>query len=226
MAFAILGYETLRGRPAKLPRVTGARAPAVLGSIVPYDLPALLAKASRAKQEMHIASVVGVDAGATKTSAALAHGATIVSRAQGAGANPTVVGLEAAADVILALYSARRAVRRRPEDIAAIYIGAAGAGSPDVARDARGDRSHGIPVYRTFASATTSKSHCAPQIPMDPASSSSRGPARSHSRSTRVGERHRAGGFGYVLGDEGSAAWIGFRSHAFAQARLRRTRAR
>jgi len=47
VAFAILGYETLRGRPASLPRVTGARAPAVLGSIVPYQLPALLAKVER-----------------------------------------------------------------------------------------------------------------------------------------------------------------------------------
>jgi anhydro-N-acetylmuramic acid kinase len=44
VAFAILGYETLRGRAASLPRVTGAREAAVLGAIVPFDLPALLAK--------------------------------------------------------------------------------------------------------------------------------------------------------------------------------------
>lgn len=44
IAFAILGYETLRGRAANLPRVTGARAATVLGSIVPYALTALLAK--------------------------------------------------------------------------------------------------------------------------------------------------------------------------------------
>jgi len=47
VAFAILGYETLRGRPANLPRVTGARAPGVLGSIVPYDLSELLTKIAR-----------------------------------------------------------------------------------------------------------------------------------------------------------------------------------
>ena len=35
IAFALLGFETLRGRPANLPRVTGARAAAVLGAIVP-----------------------------------------------------------------------------------------------------------------------------------------------------------------------------------------------
>ena len=44
IAFAILGYETLRGRPANLPRVTGARGPTVLGSIVPHDLRSLLAE--------------------------------------------------------------------------------------------------------------------------------------------------------------------------------------
>ena len=43
IAFAVLGYETLRGRPANLPRVTGARSATVLGSIVPERLDALLA---------------------------------------------------------------------------------------------------------------------------------------------------------------------------------------
>ncbi|MBV8601683.1 MAG: anhydro-N-acetylmuramic acid kinase, partial [Candidatus Eremiobacteraeota bacterium] len=47
IAFAILGYETLRGRTANLPRVTGARQRAVLGSIVPHELPELLAKIAR-----------------------------------------------------------------------------------------------------------------------------------------------------------------------------------
>lgn len=47
IAFAILGYETLRGRPANLPRVTRACDRAVLGSIVPYELPALLAAIAR-----------------------------------------------------------------------------------------------------------------------------------------------------------------------------------
>jgi anhydro-N-acetylmuramic acid kinase len=44
IAFAVLGYETLRGRPASLPGTTGARRPAVLGAIVPFALEALLAK--------------------------------------------------------------------------------------------------------------------------------------------------------------------------------------
>ncbi len=44
MAFALLGYETLRARPANVARVTGARHPVVLGAIAPYDLSALLTK--------------------------------------------------------------------------------------------------------------------------------------------------------------------------------------
>jgi anhydro-N-acetylmuramic acid kinase len=44
VAFALLGYETLRGRPAGLPRVTGARGPRVLGAIVPAGLEALIAR--------------------------------------------------------------------------------------------------------------------------------------------------------------------------------------
>ncbi len=44
LAFALLGYETLRERPASLPRATGSRRPVVLGAIAPHNLAALLAK--------------------------------------------------------------------------------------------------------------------------------------------------------------------------------------
>ncbi|MDB5071887.1 MAG: hypothetical protein JWM87_2998 [Candidatus Eremiobacteraeota bacterium] len=42
IAFAVLGYTTLRGRAAGLPRVTGAAGPRVLGSIAPHELLSLL----------------------------------------------------------------------------------------------------------------------------------------------------------------------------------------
>ncbi|HEY0393789.1 MAG TPA: anhydro-N-acetylmuramic acid kinase [Candidatus Elarobacter sp.] len=42
LAFAVLGYTTLRGRAAGLPLVTGARGPRVLGSIAPVELMSLL----------------------------------------------------------------------------------------------------------------------------------------------------------------------------------------
>jgi anhydro-N-acetylmuramic acid kinase len=44
IAFALLGYETLRGRAANVPRVTGASHPVVLGAIAPYELSRLLEK--------------------------------------------------------------------------------------------------------------------------------------------------------------------------------------
>lgn len=44
LAFAVLGYESLRERPANVARATGASRPTVLGAIVPYDLAALLAQ--------------------------------------------------------------------------------------------------------------------------------------------------------------------------------------
>ena len=47
IAFAVLGYTTLRGRAAGLPRVTGASGPRVLGAIAPHDLAALLELAHR-----------------------------------------------------------------------------------------------------------------------------------------------------------------------------------
>jgi anhydro-N-acetylmuramic acid kinase len=44
IAFAVLGYETLRGRAANMPRATGARRPVVLGAIAPWRLTELLAR--------------------------------------------------------------------------------------------------------------------------------------------------------------------------------------
>ena len=44
IAFAVLGYETLRERPANIPRVTGAARAVPLGAIAPYGLHTLLAE--------------------------------------------------------------------------------------------------------------------------------------------------------------------------------------
>jgi anhydro-N-acetylmuramic acid kinase len=44
VAFAILGYETLRGRPANVPLATGAREATVLGAIAPHRLSELMAR--------------------------------------------------------------------------------------------------------------------------------------------------------------------------------------
>lgn len=44
IVFAILGYETLRGRPANAPVATGARQATVLGAIAPHRLSELMAR--------------------------------------------------------------------------------------------------------------------------------------------------------------------------------------
>jgi anhydro-N-acetylmuramic acid kinase len=47
IAFAVLGYETLRGRAANVPSATGATSDAVLGAIAPHRLHALLERVAR-----------------------------------------------------------------------------------------------------------------------------------------------------------------------------------
>jgi anhydro-N-acetylmuramic acid kinase len=42
VAFAVLGYELVRGRAAGRPSVTGARAARLLGALAPVDLEGLL----------------------------------------------------------------------------------------------------------------------------------------------------------------------------------------
>jgi anhydro-N-acetylmuramic acid kinase len=51
IAFAVLGYETLRGRPGNVPAATGAAHPVVLGAIAPYHLRELLAELERECRE-------------------------------------------------------------------------------------------------------------------------------------------------------------------------------
>lgn len=46
-AFAVLGYETLRGRAANVPRATGAARAVALGAIAPFELQALIAEVER-----------------------------------------------------------------------------------------------------------------------------------------------------------------------------------
>ncbi|HTX03823.1 MAG TPA: BadF/BadG/BcrA/BcrD ATPase family protein [Candidatus Acidoferrales bacterium] len=163
---------------------------------------------SRAKRETHIASVVGVDAGATKTTAALAHGETIVHRAHGAGANPTLIGVDAAAEVIL------RTIREacgdeRSETVAAIQVGVAGAGSPEVAGDLEAILRAAYPSSNIRVSDDVEIALRA-AIPNGPGIVIVAGTGSIALASDGAGNLHRAGGLGYLLGDEGSAGWIGF----------------
>ena len=121
-----------------------------------------------------------------------------------------MVGLEAAADVILGCIQ-EACCKETAENIAAIYIGAAGAGSPDVARDLEA-------IVRTAYPSSNVRVGDDVEIALRAAVSDGPGIvliAGTGSIALAIdarGERHRAGGLGYVLGDEGSAGWIGFRA--------------
>ncbi|MGA8574556.1 MAG: anhydro-N-acetylmuramic acid kinase [Candidatus Cybelea sp.] len=47
IAFAVLGYETLRGRASNVPAATGAARPVTLGAIAPHELEAMLGEIAR-----------------------------------------------------------------------------------------------------------------------------------------------------------------------------------
>lgn len=131
-------------------------------------------------------------------------------RAKGIGANPTVVGVDAAADVILRVI--REACGSEPsERIAAIYLGAAGAGSLDVARELESILHAAYPSSAVRAGDDVEIALRA-AIPDGPGIVVVAGTGSIALAIDRRNGRHRAGGFGYLLGDEGSAAWIGLES--------------
>jgi len=119
-----------------------------------------------------------------------------------------VVGIDAAADVILRVI--REALgTQTSESIAAVYVGAAGAGSPEVARELETIVRAAFPRSAVRAGDDVEIALRA-AIPHGPGIVIIAGTGSIALASDTRGHLHRAGGFGYLLGDEGSAAWIGF----------------
>jgi len=146
---------------------------------------------------------VGVDAGGTATRAAVSENGTAAGEAVGNGGNPTTLGVDDAANVILGVV--RQALeRRRP---AAIVVGAAGAGRPAVAARLEELLGSAFPDCR-IAVAGDAPIALRAAIPAGPgivliggtgsAAYAENGELRAH-----------AGGLGYLAGDEGSAFAIG-----------------
>jgi anhydro-N-acetylmuramic acid kinase len=67
IAFALLGYETLHGRPGSLPGATGARHPSVLGAIWPAENTSRLLGSPRAGSPRKSIRRVQIRASATPT---------------------------------------------------------------------------------------------------------------------------------------------------------------
>ncbi len=147
---------------------------------------------------------VGVDAGGSATVAALAADGAYIRLARGAAGNPTTIGTNDAADAIL--MTIRDVLRH--ERPTAIYVGAAGAGRAHVARELESLIASGYPRARVCvgddaAIALRAAIAEGPGVVVI-AGTGSTAYAENGERSVRVG------GWGALLGDEGSAFAIGF----------------
>jgi N-acetylglucosamine kinase-like BadF-type ATPase len=149
------------------------------------------------------ALAAGVDAGGSSVAAVAARAQRIVGRGSAGPANPSALGIEAAAGAIA---HAVRAAANGAE-LGALHVGAAGAGDPAVARGlADALRAH-------FAGCTVVVEHDA-RIALRAALPLGDGVVViAGTGSIAYGERGartaRRGGLGPLLGDEGSAYWIG-----------------
>ncbi|GAC1416373.1 MAG: BadF/BadG/BcrA/BcrD ATPase family protein [Candidatus Velthaea sp.] len=148
-------------------------------------------------------NAIGVDAGGTRTVAALSSEGVFVREGRGPAANATTVGIDDAADAIL--QSIRAAAHGIKPDT--IYGGAAGAGRPEVASAlerliASAHAPARIVVADDTAIALRSRIPQGPGIVLIAGTGSV---AYAENGETRV----RTGGLGYLLGDEGSAFAIG-----------------
>jgi N-acetylglucosamine kinase-like BadF-type ATPase len=146
---------------------------------------------------------VGVDAGGTTTRAAVSENGTPAGSAEGPGANATTLGVDVAADVIVAVV--RKALERRKP--AAIVVGAAGAGRATVA-GALGELIGSAFADCRVAAGDDAKIALRAAIPDGPgivliAGTGSIAYAENGERRARVG------GLGYLAGDEGSAYALG-----------------
>lgn len=147
--------------------------------------------------------LVGIDAGGTHTTGALAENDELLRTFDGEGANPNVLGAERAADAVAAVV-ASLLDGAQP---AAIGVGVAGAGDPAI-RDALRDR-----LSRRFPGArisVTSDARIALRATLPEGDGLAVIAGTGAIAYAEIGDRTlRAGGYGYLLGDDGSGFAIG-----------------
>ena len=152
--------------------------------------------------------VLGIDAGGTKTVCQLADGeGNVLAEARGGGANLQAVGelqVEKVLHEVMEEAIGDRADRPRG-DLPRHRRRRSARRCDDRARDHEAHRLQGARARRQRR-ARRARSRRARG---SPASSSSRAPGRSRYGRNAQGEAARSGGWGYVLGDEGSGYWIG-----------------
>jgi N-acetylglucosamine kinase-like BadF-type ATPase len=148
---------------------------------------------------------VGVDAGATSTDVAVSRAGAFEHIVRGGPGNPTTRGVEAV--VTMTAETILRATGG--DEPAALYVGAAGAGREKIAQRLERALRLAFPNTKHLAVAGDVESALRAAIPAGPgvvviAGTGSVAYAENGER------RARAGGFGYLIGDEGSAHAIGF----------------
>ena len=151
--------------------------------------------------------VLGIDAGGTKTVCLLADGAgTIIAEARGPGANLHAAGELAVEKVLHEVMES--AIGDRQITPAAVCLGIAGVDRDDEARTVRaimrrlGHKSHAVVVNDALI-ALVAGAGDAPGVVIIAGTGSI-----AYGRN-REGEAARAGGWGHMIGDEGSGYWIG-----------------
>jgi N-acetylglucosamine kinase-like BadF-type ATPase len=151
--------------------------------------------------------VLGIDAGGTKTVCLLADGAgTIIAEARGPGANLHAAGELAVEKVLHEVMES--AIGDRQITPAAVCLGIAGVDRDDEARTVRaimrrlGHKSHTVVVNDALI-ALVAGAGDAPGVVIIAGTGSI-----AYGRN-REGEAARAGGWGHMIGDEGSGYWIG-----------------
>jgi N-acetylglucosamine kinase-like BadF-type ATPase len=146
---------------------------------------------------------IGVDAGGSGTVAAVSRDGLPVREVRGGPANATTLGLPAAAAAIIATMRAALA-DAEPERI---HVGAAGAGRPEVARGLAAAIAAAFPAARvTVGDDAVIALRSA--IPTGAGSVLIAGTG-SIAYAENGTEGALVGGHGHLLGDEGSAFWIG-----------------
>lgn len=146
---------------------------------------------------------VGVDAGGSSTVVGVSHDAVFIRKNVGPAANPTSLGVEAASDAIAT--TILTALGGIPPN--AIVVGAAGAGRGEVARDMT------VALQSRFSGASVEVSddaHIALRaaVPEGPGAVLIAGTG-SIAYAVWEGTSYRSGGYGYLLGDDGSGFAIG-----------------
>lgn len=147
--------------------------------------------------------VVGVDAGGSKTIAALAQDGELLRTREGIAANPSSRGVEAASDTLVETITGALD-GAQPH---AIFVGAAGARRPQLAQAIKQTLESRFPR----ANVRVSDDGCIAlraSLPEGDGSVLIAGTG-SFAYAERGGEQFHAGGYGYLVGDEGSGFAIG-----------------